>query len=174
MKRVFAAKARNILVHLDRLEQLRAVQWPEGLGHAVHQGRLTELAREGAQMSAQHLRDLDLQRRHATLVALVLDLHAAITDQILEMHDRVVGHLFADAKRKHEQRFAAAGNAINDKVRLYARVGHALIAPGSWIDIGIVGRTRARTPAANATAITTNHERDPSQKLVDLQFLTHF
>lgn len=66
-------------------------------------------------------------RRHALLAALVLDLEATITDQIFDMHDRVVGRLFTEAKRKHEQRFTAAGKAINDKVRLYARVGHALM-----------------------------------------------
>ena len=78
-------------------------------------------------MSAQHLRDLEPMRRHAMLVALVLDLEATIIDQILDMHDRVVGRLFTEAKRKQEQRFAAAGKAINDKVRLYSRVGHALM-----------------------------------------------
>lgn len=54
-------------------------------------------------MSAQHLRDLEPMRRHAMLVALVLDLEATITDQILDMHDRVVGRLFTEVKRKQEQ-----------------------------------------------------------------------
>lgn len=121
------AKAKNILSHLDRLNRIRAVELPPSLGLLVHQGRLTELAREGALMSAQHLRDVEPMRRHALLAALVLDLEATITDQIFEMHDRVIGRLFTDAKRKHEQRFTAAGKAINDKVRLYARVGHALM-----------------------------------------------
>jgi hypothetical protein len=50
---------------------------------------MAQLAREGAQMSAQHLRDLENRRRHATLIAVLLDTEATITDQILDMHDRI-------------------------------------------------------------------------------------
>src|SRR5215813_1088495 len=100
---------------------------PAGLDQAVHQSRLSHLAREGAQMSAQHLRDLEDTRRYATLVAVLLDTHATVLDQILEMQDRVMGKLFADAKRKHTEAFHDQGRAINATVRLYARVGHALI-----------------------------------------------
>ena len=57
----------------------------------------------------------------------MLDTEATITDQILDMHDRIVGRMFNEAKRKHEQGLAESGKAINEKVRLYVRVGHALI-----------------------------------------------
>jgi hypothetical protein len=120
-------KARNVLAHLDRLRRIREVNLPAKVGQAVHQGRLSQLAREGAQMSAQHLRDLENQRRYATLIAVLLDTEATITDQILDMHDRIVGRMFNEAKRKHDQSFAESGKAINEKVRLYVRVGHALI-----------------------------------------------
>jgi hypothetical protein len=43
------------------------------------------------------------------------------------MYDRIVGRMFNEAKRKHEQSFAESGKAINEKVRLYVRVGHASI-----------------------------------------------
>jgi Domain of unknown function (DUF4158) len=66
-------KARNVLAHLDRLHRIREVNLPTKVGQAVHQGRLAKLAREGAQMSAQHLRDLENRRRHATLIAVLLD-----------------------------------------------------------------------------------------------------
>jgi len=120
-------KARNVLAHLDRLHRIREVKLPANLGQAFHQSRLAQLAREGAQMSAQHLRDLENRRRHATLIAVLLDTEATITDQILDMHDRIIGRMFNEAKRKHEQGFAESGKAINEKVRLYVRVGHALI-----------------------------------------------
>ena len=120
-------KARNVLAHLDRLHRIREVKLSANLSQVVHQGRMAQLAREGAQMSAQHLRDLENRRRHATLIAVLLDTEATITDQILDMHDRIVGRMFNEAKRKHEQSFADSGRAINEKVRLYVRVGHALI-----------------------------------------------
>jgi len=78
-------------------------------------------------MSIQHLRDLEATRRHATLVAMLIDTQATVIDQILDLNDRIIGKMFSDAKRKHAESFHNKGKAINDKVRLYSRVGHALI-----------------------------------------------
>lgn len=122
------ARARNILTHLDRLQVCREVGLPVGLEHMVHQGRLNQLAREGMQMSIQHLRDLEETRRRATLVAILLDTAATLTDQILEKNETLIGKLFSDAKRKHAEDFQGQGKAVNDKVRMYSRVGKALIA----------------------------------------------
>ncbi len=122
------AKPGPLLRHLDRLTQLRTLQLPADLDRRVHQGRLAELAKEGAQMSVDHLRNLEAERRYATLIVLALDTEATLTDQILEQYDLFIGRLFAEARRKHEQRFADAGKAINDKVRLYSQVGYALVA----------------------------------------------
>jgi len=122
-----AATARHLLTHLDRLAAVRAVGLPPGLDRVVYRSRLVQLAREGAQMSAQHLRDLAETRRYATLVAVLFDTQATVIDQILEMHDRMIGKLFSEAKRKHTATFHDQGKAINEKVQLYAQVGHALI-----------------------------------------------
>ncbi len=121
------AKARNLLTHLERLQVMRSIDLPPDLARAVPPGRLSQLAREGAQMSVQHLRDLEEARRYATLIAVLLDTQATIIDQILDMSDRIIGKLFADAKRTHAVAFHDQGRAINEQVRLYARVGHALI-----------------------------------------------
>ena len=43
------------------------------------------------------------------------------------MHERFLGKLFNKAQRKHLTSFQEQGKAINDKVRLYALVGQALI-----------------------------------------------
>jgi len=43
------------------------------------------------------------------------------------MHERFLGKLFKKAEHKHHQTFQENGKAINDKVRLYALVGQALI-----------------------------------------------
>jgi hypothetical protein len=43
------------------------------------------------------------------------------------LHDRFMGSLFNKAKRNHGDRFQESGKAINDKVRLYSRVGRALL-----------------------------------------------
>ena len=44
------------------------------------------------------------------------------------MHDRLIGTFFSKARSKYDREFAANGRALNDKVRLYAKIGSALIA----------------------------------------------
>jgi len=121
------ANPKNILIHLERVKTVRDLSLPDSLGYAVHQNRLLKLAREGGQMTAQHLRDLEPARRHATLVALILDTRATLIDEVIDQHDRFMGTLFSKAKRAHSDRFQQSGKAINDKVRLYSRIGRALL-----------------------------------------------
>jgi hypothetical protein len=52
---------------------------------------------------------------------------AKATLKILDLHDRMIGSAFAKAKRAYETSFQEAGKAINEKVRLYAQIGQALI-----------------------------------------------
>jgi hypothetical protein len=61
------------------------------------------------------------------LVAVSVDLAASLTDQAVDLFDRLVGALFRKAEGRHARAFQADARAINDKVRLFARVGAALI-----------------------------------------------
>ena len=120
-------KPKHILVHLERLKTIHDLSLPDGLERTVHQNRLLKLAREGGQMTAQHLRDLEPTRRYATMVAVILDTMATLIDEIIDQHDRFMGTLFSKAKRNHAERFQESGKAINNKVRLYSRIGRALL-----------------------------------------------
>ena len=120
-------KPKHVLAHLERLKTLGDLGLPDGLEQAVHQNRLLKLAREGGQMTTQHLRDLEPARRYATVVAVLLDTRATLTDEVIDLHDRFMGSLFSKAKRLHAERFHESGKAVNDKVRLYSRIGRALL-----------------------------------------------
>jgi hypothetical protein len=76
----------------------------------------------------QHVAGYERQRRHATLIATTLDITANLTDQAVVLFDRLVGAMFRRAEGRHARAFQADARAINEKVRLYARVGAALIA----------------------------------------------
>ncbi len=119
--------AKHLLEHLDRLKMMEVLMLPVGIERQIHQNRLLKLAREGGQMTTQHLRDLESTRRYATLVAVVLEAKATVIDEIIDLHDRIIGILFNRAKRNHEQQFQQLGKAINEKVRLYWRIGNALM-----------------------------------------------
>jgi hypothetical protein len=100
-----APSARNLLGHLERLQALRQVGLPVEIGRTVHQNHLLRLAREGAQTTVYHLKDFEVERHQATLVAILLDTQSTLIDEILDLHDRMVGSAFAKAKRAYETSF---------------------------------------------------------------------
>src|SRR6516164_7969793 len=50
-----------------------------------------------------------------------LDLAASLTDQAINLFDRLIGTMFRKADERDACAFQADGRAINEKVRLYAR-----------------------------------------------------
>src|SRR6266568_1536637 len=111
----------------ERLQTIRAIGLNADVARQVHQTRLVRLAREGARYSPQFLQRLSLERRYATLVAFLLETSASLTDEAIELHDRLIGQYHSQTKQTHADQFQQSGRAINDKVRLYASVGAALI-----------------------------------------------
>ena len=123
-----AATPAAMLGLIERLEHVGAIGIEPGRGHLVHQARLAQLAREASRTTVQHVTGYERQRRHATLVATMLDITASLTDQAIDLFDRLVGSMFRKAEGRQARAFQADARAINEKVRLYARVGAALIA----------------------------------------------
>ena len=99
------------------------------LDKRVHQNRLLKIAREGAPMTAADLAKFEPQRRYATLAALAIEGRATVIDEIIDLHDRVVGKMFQMAKHRHEQQFQESGKAINNQLRLYGQIGQAWSKP---------------------------------------------
>ena len=116
-----------MLEHVERLKAWQALALPEGIDRLVHQNRLLKIAREGGQMTPADLAKFEPQRCYATLVALAIEGMATVIDEIIDLHDRIIGKLFNAANHKHQQKFQESGKAINDKVRLYGRIGQALL-----------------------------------------------
>ncbi|CAM3546471.1 transposase (plasmid) [Xenorhabdus nematophila ATCC 19061] len=119
--------SRHILEHIERLKVWQALKLPPGIELTVHQNRLLKLAREGAQMRPADLAKFEPRRRYATLVALTLEGIATVTDEIIDLHDRILGKMFNNARKKHQQQFQASGKAINAKVRLLGQIGQVLL-----------------------------------------------
>ena len=124
----YAATPGNFPKLIERLKHVRAIGIDLERATRVHQNYWTKLAREGGQSTAQHLADFEILRRHATLTALVLESTSTLTDEALNMFDRLVGRFFKKTERTHADQFHRSGKAINEKVRLYAQIGQAIIA----------------------------------------------
>src|SRR5262249_19233715 len=112
---------------VEQLGCLRTVGLDPVCTEAVHPERLRKLARAGGRFSAQHLRALSPLRRRATLVATILDTITRLTDDGVALFDRAVGRMFRRAEVREEQAVLRDARAINDKVRLFATLGAALI-----------------------------------------------
>jgi uncharacterized protein DUF4158 len=106
---------------------LSAIAIDPACGESVHPERLRKLVREGARFTAQHLRALSTLRRRATLVATVLDTITRLTDDTVALFDRAVGRMFRRAEVREKEALIHDARAINDKVRLLAKLGAALI-----------------------------------------------
>ena len=117
----------NFLRIVEKLRFLRKLGLSPGAARSVHHNCLSRLAAEGARTTPQNLSTLSAGRRRATLVAYLLDRAACLTDEALEMHDRMVGEAMAGAKRTRDENLKGRGKEVNEKVGLYAGVGKALI-----------------------------------------------
>ena len=83
--------SRHMLEHIERLKAWQALDLPSGIERSVHQNRLLKIAREGGQMTPADLAKFEAQRRYATLVALAIEGMATVTDEIIDLHDRILG-----------------------------------------------------------------------------------
>lgn len=81
--------SRHMLEHIERLKVWQALDLPSGVEQLVHQNRLLKIAREGGQMTPADLAKFEPQRRYATLVALAIEGMATVTDEVIDLHDRM-------------------------------------------------------------------------------------
>ena len=122
------SNAKHVLLHIDRLKAIEALALPESIDRLIHQNRLLKLAREGGQMVAKDLSKFEPTRRYATLVAMVVEARATLIDEIVNLHDRIVGKIFSKAKRIHGDQLQQSGKAIHAKLRQYLNIGQALVS----------------------------------------------
>ncbi len=118
---------KHILDHIERLNFIKSLSLPENIGKNVHQNRLSKLAREGKNMFARDIGELEPRRKYATLVAVIINTKESIIDEIIELNDKVLGSIFNKAKNSHNEEFQKSSKTINEKLNLYVQIGQALI-----------------------------------------------
>lgn len=121
------SNAKHVLLHIERLKAIEALALPEGIDRLIHQNRLLKLAREGGQMTSKDLAKFEPVRRYATLVTVVLEIRATLIDEIIDLHDRIIGKIFSKAKRTQADQLQQSGKAIHAKLRQYLHIGQALL-----------------------------------------------
>lgn len=113
-----SSKPSAMLELLERLDVLKGLNIDPAVLRNLNPVRLAQIEREGRRVTVQHIADFEPERRHATLVVTCLDLRRQITDQAIELFERLVGAMFRKAQGRHDREFIADGRAINEKLRL--------------------------------------------------------
>ena len=83
--------ATSILNIIDRIAYLNELAVSPDLGKNIAPQRLAILARAATRYTAQHLLRLGTRERHARLVAFVVEFRKELIDQIIGMHDKLIG-----------------------------------------------------------------------------------
>jgi len=84
------------------------------------------MAREGRKMSSRDLTRFSAARRHAILVCVLEEARATMTDEVIELHERMLNSLFSKAKRTQAERLQQTGKLIHSKLKQYIDVGQTL------------------------------------------------
>ena len=117
---------KNVLQHIERLNTIMAIDLPVGIGRLVHQNRLLKLAREGRNMSSRDLTKFSSSRRYAILICVIEEARATLTDEIIDLHERILNSMFSRAKRTQAERLQQTGKLIQSKLYQYIAIGQAL------------------------------------------------
>ena len=75
--------------------------------------------REGRISDAHQIGRYAAHRRRAILVAILIDLEARLTDALLDMADKLIGGLFARARKAKERRYVASTRDVGRLMRLF-------------------------------------------------------
>ena len=120
------ASARSLRKVLERLGYLRGLGLPAP-DPQLHPNRLRQLARRCAQYPVQPLARFAAAHRYALLAAYLPDLLADLTDQALDMLDKLLGELLRKGERKQEAHFHTNAKLLNSHLAVLTAAGEALL-----------------------------------------------
>ena len=112
---------------LDRLEFLQELELSPDILDGIPPDRITRLRRQGERYFADGLRDITSDRRLGILAVCAIEWAAAITDSVIETHDRIVGKTWRDAKKQCDARIADARSSLQETLRSFKDLGAALL-----------------------------------------------
>jgi len=114
-----AAKPDHVRALLDRLRRVREIGVPPEAAGRIHEDRFQQLIREGRISDAHQIGRYAALRRRAILVASIIDLETWLTDAVLDMADKLIGGLFARARKARERRYIAGTRNVGRLMRLF-------------------------------------------------------
>lgn len=152
---------------LERLELLQGFNLKPAILGDIPPHRVSRLRRQGERYFADGLRDISSDRRLAILAVCAIEWAAAISDAVVETHDRIVGKTWREAKKICDIQVDAQKVTIEQTLRSFTELGSALLAAkadGSDLDAAIAeqpGWAGLETLIAQSSKLTGTLAVDP-------------
>ncbi|MCY1703865.1 Tn3 family transposase [Deinococcus sp. SL84] len=121
------AKPSNILKLIERLNFVRQFPVADPRLASLPQSRLSGLAAEGKRLSASSLSEYAPAKRRAVIFARLVDLSQTLTDEILDMHDRLMLSYLRESERASAQEYQESGLALVERLQTFEQVCAALV-----------------------------------------------
>ncbi|WP_407543129.1 Tn3 family transposase (plasmid) [Deinococcus radiomollis] len=121
-------KARSAVRMLEKLTVVRSFPLMDNIREFVPQSRLKALAREGRTLYGHHLADFEPMRRRATLMAALYDLAETLTDDVLDLHDRLMMGFARRSEQQGLEAYQQHGKSLVERLGTFQRVGEALVS----------------------------------------------
>ena len=112
---------------LDRLDVLQGLALSPNILADIPAHRVTRLRRQGERYFTDGLRDINSDRRLAILAVCAVEWQAAISDTIVDTHDRIVGTVWRDAKKICDAQIAAAQSDLEATLAGFETLGSTLL-----------------------------------------------
>jgi hypothetical protein len=120
------ASPKSIKHLVERLLFLRELALPAPLA-TLHQNRVLQLARKCSKYQAQPLLNLPQDRRHALLVTHLFELSQDLTDQALDLFDRLLGELQRKGERCQEKHLRLNSRKMNSHLTILTKAAEAFL-----------------------------------------------
>lgn len=117
----------NILKLIERLNLVRQFPVTDARLAQLPQSRLSGLAAEGKRLSSSRLSEYAPAKRRAVIFARLVDLSQTLTDEILDMHDRLMLSYLRESERASAQEYQVSGEALVERLQTFSKVCEALV-----------------------------------------------
>lgn len=121
-----AAKPDHIRDILERLRFVRQIAIPAAVAGNIHSDRYRQFVQEGRASATYMIERYTQSRRHATLVAFLIDVEERLTDSALEMADKLIGSIFTRAKNTQARNYATTSRDVSRLMQIFRRAIDAL------------------------------------------------
>ncbi|HDF2330360.1 TPA: Tn3 family transposase [Morganella morganii] len=113
---------------IDRLEAVRHIGLCTHVLQAVPAHRVRRMAQEGRRLTAQNFEQMRPVRRHATLVAFLLEMEIVLTDAAISMFEALIGKAFRQAEAIWDKKLLENAASATSALDFFVSFGEAIAA----------------------------------------------